>query len=71
VAVQLALAIAITLCFVLPARGVPLERVAWAGLVVATLGLMGGLLDGRRWALVLEPVRLAVVVPAMLLTIRC
>ncbi|HEU5171704.1 MAG TPA: sterol desaturase family protein [Gemmatimonadales bacterium] len=65
--VQLTFAVAATLLLVLPDRLPPLERLAWAGLVLVTLCVMGGLLDGRRWALVLEPVRLAVVVPAALL----
>jgi hypothetical protein len=66
-AVQLVLAIVVTLLLVLPGGGTPMERLAWAALVIATLGLMGGLLDGRQWALLLEPVRLAVLVPAVLL----
>jgi hypothetical protein len=65
---QLVLAAAATLAFVLPATLPSAQRAMWAGIVLTTLCFVGGLLDGRRWATRLEPVRLALIVPLALVT---
>src|SRR5690606_19826643 len=61
---HLALAAAATLGIVLPG-GLPWTvRLGVAGLVLVTLGVLGGLLDGRTWARPSEGARLAVLLLA-------
>jgi sterol desaturase/sphingolipid hydroxylase (fatty acid hydroxylase superfamily) len=57
-AVQLAAAVVVTLRFVLPATEGAGPRAAGGALVLATLGVVGGLLDERPWALPAEGLRL-------------
>lgn len=67
-AAHFGLAIAAVLSVVLPASSPVLLRSGAAALVLATLGVLGGLLDGRQWAGTAEWARLAalVVVGALL-----
>jgi sterol desaturase/sphingolipid hydroxylase (fatty acid hydroxylase superfamily) len=57
-ALHLSLAVAATIWLVLPATLPAGERAVAGTLVLATLAVLGGLLDGRRWAPGLERVRL-------------
>ena len=57
-AVHLGVAIMVTLLVVLPDRDPMRVRLVAGALVLLTLGVMGGLLDGRRWAVGSELLRL-------------
>jgi sterol desaturase/sphingolipid hydroxylase (fatty acid hydroxylase superfamily) len=58
-AAQLSLAIAATVGLVLPGDSPRLLRLVTGALVLATLAVLGGLLDGRRWAPWVEGLRLS------------
>jgi hypothetical protein len=66
-AAHLLLAIAVILGVVLPASYPSTLRLLAGGLVLATLGVLGGLLDGRPWAGPLERVRVGALMAAALL----
>lgn len=67
VAIHLMGAILVTLLVVLPDNDPVLVRLTTGAFVLLTLGVMGGLLDGRRWGLRSEIVRLVMVAPLIML----
>jgi alkylglycerol monooxygenase len=68
VLVQFAVLVVATTAFLFAAGGLPgLDRAAGALALVLGLGSLGGLLDGRPWAFGLEPARLALALPLLLL----
>ena len=66
-AAHLVAAVAATLGVVLPGEGGAGVRVAVGALVLATLGNVGGLLDGRTWARGAEAARLVALLGALVL----